>query len=536
MIARDKECLKLIDLELIRAAKGPLTEDNETFISEHLAICPQCMAERLVLDEVANDNVPSSFSFDDLSKKRFISNIINEADKPAYDETIPQKKKRYASIIVATAAAAVVLVLTLAGLGIFRFETSSGVVEEDNELSVSVNKDAQTKISILLTSEQHQSIVAAGTQVKPGQKLASQTGSLAFEITGGISAIIEEDAIAFVSMAQGKGIEIRLVQGTLLVSVQPGREGPPFSVLTDRAEMRVTGTVFAVSAKPDKHRLQVLRGKVEVRGDNGLRTKVSANQVSTSPNWKIEPTVDADKEKMWQKLATLNHLTSQNSMTTDIQSIPFGAKVYIDETYIGKTPLTAQVGVGHHRLALGLDGYQAVKEQFDAAKDTKLTRMFELIRNDSTMDQKTAKSDGREQAAISSFAKSSDGSSQLLSMALKQRMEGKWKKAAKTYEELIRTYPASGEAKSALISLGKLQLDKLNQPRAALRRFDQYLSLHGGPLSREALFGKASAFRAIGFTDKEKETLQLFLKQYPEALEAPSAKKRLKKIEEEGAQ
>jgi outer membrane protein assembly factor BamD (BamD/ComL family) len=63
---------------------------------------------------------------------------------------------------------------------------------------------------------------------------------------------------------------------------------------------------------------------------------------------------------------------------------------------------------------------------------------------------------------------------------------GQWTQAAVTYRQLRRSHPGSAQAKTVLVALGQLQLDRPGQPAAAKQSFSAYLSAGGGALSQEA--------------------------------------------------
>jgi hypothetical protein len=96
------------------------------------------------------------------------------------------------------------------------------------------------------------------------------------------------------------------------------------------------------------------------------------------------------------------------------------------------------------------------------------------------------------------------------------------------YEQLRATYPAGAEARTVLVTMGKLELD-LGRSDRALRRFDAYLR-DGGTLVPEALAGKARALRALGRDREERRAIQQYLAAHPEGFEAPLFAKRLREL------
>ena len=123
---------------------------------------------------------------------------------------------------------------------------------------------------------------------------------------------------------------------------------------------------------------------------------------------------------------------------------------------------------------------------------------------------------------------------QMLAGAQGQRASRNWKGAAKIYGELISAYPRSMEARTSLISLGVIHLDHLGQPGKALDSFGRYLSSSkSGALAQEAAWGKTRAFAKLSQKQAEMKALEKFLGDFPGAIQAPMATKRLRKLKEE---
>jgi TolA-binding protein len=78
-----------------------------------------------------------------------------------------------------------------------------------------------------------------------------------------------------------------------------------------------------------------------------------------------------------------------------------------------------------------------------------------------------------------------------------------------------------------MVALGTLQLEKLDDPSAALGSFESYLSTGSTNLAPEALFGKSRALRALGDVKKEKQALTVFINRYPQSPYAKKVSRRL---------
>ena len=94
-----------------------------------------------------------------------------------------------------------------------------------------------------------------------------------------------------------------------------------------------------------------------------------------------------------------------------------------------------------------------------------------------------------------------------------------------TYRLLLRDHRGSSQASLAMVSLGNLLIEKLDDPEGALHWFETYLQSDTGALEPEALFGKAKALRRLGDRHAELATLKEIVKRYPQSLYARQASK-----------
>jgi TolA-binding protein len=101
-------------------------------------------------------------------------------------------------------------------------------------------------------------------------------------------------------------------------------------------------------------------------------------------------------------------------------------------------------------------------------------------------------------------------------------------KAASLYLELQQRYPKSPEAHVSRVSLGRLYLNRLGAPAAALAEFEA--SLRGsadGTLAQEALAGRALALQRLGRVAEERKAWEQLLRRFPDSVQADRAKARL---------
>lgn len=125
-------------------------------------------------------------------------------------------------------------------------------------------------------------------------------------------------------------------------------------------------------------------------------------------------------------------------------------------------------------------------------------------------------------------AQSAQSPAALLASARRARTERDWARTVALYEELLARYPSSPQARSALVPLGQVRLERQGNPAAALRAFDAYLALGAsGALGEEALWGRTRALRRLGRTSEEARALQAFVAAHPSSLRVSQARQRL---------
>ena len=485
---------------------------DEDFIKRHLKKCNDCALENMAFDELYEDSFTPPHQLDDLSRRRYVSDVL-AGQEESLDKRDSVKKSRIPIWlpVAASFAAAAAVIIFMIGSDKQDDAKDGPEVTSKTEAPSSGSIDAK----ILLSSEKR-SILTAGSKVELGQTITSKMGNLAIGITDGITALLGPNSQAKLENADNENIRVRLLNGSLVSFVHPNNKGQNYTVVTERSEIVVAGTVFAVQAQNEVDSVRVLRGKVKVHRDGKLYAALASNQVAKGPDWIARAATDTEKKDMQLSLGVLELLTAQKMVWMDINSSPEGAVVELNGIPIGKTPFLAQVRVGHSELAINLDGYQTIVEQLNPGLGTRIERTFKLVKSDENPKREVA-------------TKRSEGPADLLSRAQELKMAKEWEKAASAYGNLISSFPKSGAAKSALVSLGKLELNKLGRPNMALKRFDQYLK-GGGTLSQEAMYGKAAALRKMGLKQQEKETLTRFVELFPNSVEYQSAARRLKEL------
>lgn len=122
------------------------------------------------------------------------------------------------------------------------------------------------------------------------------------------------------------------------------------------------------------------------------------------------------------------------------------------------------------------------------------------------------------------------GLGDLLRHALELRAERRFAEAATVYRKLIAQQPRSAEARTALVSLGDLQLARLSDAASALKSFDAYLASGDRVLEQEAQYGRIRALRALGRGAEEQLAIERLLSSYPAGVHAEPMRQRLQNL------
>lgn len=117
----------------------------------------------------------------------------------------------------------------------------------------------------------------------------------------------------------------------------------------------------------------------------------------------------------------------------------------------------------------------------------------------------------------------------LFSSGNEARRAGQSARAIALFQELQQRFPASAEARLSRLSLGRIWLAQ-GRAQAALEQFDGYLG-SGGPLTEEALLGKARSLAALGRFEEERTAWQTLQRRFPTSVYRTQAEERLRQLD-----
>ena len=107
---------------------------------------------------------------------------------------------------------------------------------------------------------------------------------------------------------------------------------------------------------------------------------------------------------------------------------------------------------------------------------------------------------------------------------------GKTKQAMRVYETLVKRHASTTAGKTALVSLGRIEL-KQGRAKQALAHFDAYLAKSAGALVEDARYNRVLALRKLGRTSQERRSIDAFLADYPKSIYAKRLRKRADELD-----
>ncbi|MCP4678433.1 MAG: PEGA domain-containing protein [Deltaproteobacteria bacterium] len=541
----DDDCKRAIQTDLKLGGEQRIDPDELLFYEQHIASCDECRAEKTILDIIGGqDGTGALDPLDELSRHRLVDELQGRVNQQAAAASLESRgssrarRYRVAGVVLGLAAAAcIALAFT------WWSKAPSGpeqIIEKPAPPSFPTRTVGGRILLVAGEVVSKERPAALGASFGPGDKLTTAHGRAVAGLPTGITLSLGPDTRIESVRHDDETIEVRLEKGRILASVDPGRKGPIFTVVTREGRIEVKGTIFSVIADEKSVTASVLRGEVDLVEQN-RRRRLRMSEETALGSSSVDPISENVREKLQGEIKVIEMLEYDNNSVIDIQSVPKGADVAIDGTVFGMTPLSASIRPGHRQLALSMEGHEGVKELLSAGADTRQSRVFDLTaqpagepgRLEKPDYKKASRPAVRTSAAVSSHEEGSQ-SKQLFQRIKETRSSGNWSATAESYEELIRLYPSSDEARVSLVSLGEIQLEKLGNPSMALEAFNKYLRTSGdGVLAQEALYGKANAHRALGHNQAERDALLEFRERFPRAIQNPRVKRRLKELEQE---
>ncbi len=524
-----EECRAIARLWDRESAGESLADDERERVAAHVAACDDCRLEAAALEamDATGRDGPPPYLEGELARRRWIDGVLAAA------QSSPAESRRVRRPALVAAAAAAVLALGAGALlAVGTGGTTAGAPREPAAVAEAAAGPAALSGRVLLLSGEASAEAgrpALGDELRAGDSLATGEGRAVLELAAGARLVLQPGTGIAVERLDERGTRIALSSGRILASVEPNRSASPVTFAVPGGEVRVTGTVLALEVAGSSSEVRVLRGSVEIESRGSAR-RVGVGECAAVGGGDPRPLSEAELRAGEETLRVLDLLGGERRARIALSSLPPGASVSLDGVPLGSTPVAARVRPGYRSLELTLAGRAPVRELLDLDGGAVVDRVFELPRLE--RDEREAPRRAGDERGAESTRTPEPSASQLLARAQSLRAERRWQAAAAAYSELIRRFPRAGEARSALISLGTIQLAHLDRPRAALVRFERYLRDAGsGALSQEAELGRIRALRALGRGGDEAGAIRRFVAAHPRAMQAPLLEKRLEELE-----
>jgi hypothetical protein len=327
---------------------------------------------------------------------------------------------------------------------------------------------------------------AVGARVPMGATVSAAGGPVCVAVEPRIHACLAAGTTVRLSHVAEAKRRLDLLSGRVAVALDPLPKGERFSVVANGTWSTAVGTAYSVELLADGAvRTIVHEGKVAV-GAEGSTDQVSGHKIGLvrGADFRIEPPEPhaATETPEWAALGKVA-TRSIEGPTADFPAVPEEAVAAAPAADTQKPP--SSTAVGHAAPA-------RAQEEAPTTPDTPAS---------------------------------------LLAAARQSLREQHWADAASAYRRLVQSFPASPEARTVLVPLAQLEVDRLGQPSAALQDLDAYLA-HGGSLALEARLAKIRVYRAMGRTSDEASAIEEVLAAHPNSLDAQGMRDRLSQLKQ----
>jgi hypothetical protein len=376
-------------------------------------------------------------------------------------------------------------------------------------------------------------LLGAGSAISVGR------GSACVAMDPGIDMCAGENTAFRLSDVRSAWRRIDLDSGKLAVQLIPQPEGFHLSIVADGVWSTAVGTAFTVERSATEGvATTVMQGKVRVGNDHRHEQIVTAHQRAHMNDGAstLSGVSRSDESPEWALLGPAKLWTDPVSATLEVRGLPPSAAIWLDGQSVGPAPLSTLIPAGSHRLQ-ALDGARTIGTREFVAEVGQLT----VLSFDAPVPDRTPAPTVAPQAAHATRAITEAptveaptaapmSAATMLGEARRLMRAGQFRETAAQYEALRVAYPTSPEAQAVLVSLAELQIDRFEQPSAALLNVARYLSGENTALAEEALKVRIRALRMLGDRSQEAEAIDEFLIAHPRSFQSAGLARRLAEI------
>jgi hypothetical protein len=365
-------------------------------------------------------------------------------------------------------------------------------------------------------------VLVAGNRLRIGQRPLAQgesvstgEGRACLTIDPGIDVCLAANSSVELESLTAQSVRVRVAGGMALAALTPREVPRSFALVTGDVSATAHGTTYAVRRGPDETEVIVVEGEVEVTRGADNRELVDAHSrvivPASSEPFVRTPIGRSDEARLVALRATHKLWAGAAVGVLDLALGPSMLQASVDDEGALPLPLQAFVGAGMHRVGWrDSAGFESTSWIEIAAGETRRVAPPEQAKV------------GASELAVKPSAAT------LLERARRELGAARPRQALALYDQLRSTYPTSVEARTVLVTMGKLELE-LGHAQRALGHFEAYLR-NEGTLRPEALAGRARALRVLGRAPEERRAIQQYLAAHPNGFEAPSFAKRLREL------
>lgn len=412
---------------------------------------------------------------------------------------------------------------------------------------------------------------AAGrTLLSEGSTIETQNGAACVLIDSDINVCLAPQSRMRLRAIASAARIVDLEVGKLATRLPTQPEGMSLSIVAAGVASTAIGTAYSVE-RQDRQNGQtevtttVLNGKVRVGRENEV-VLVSAHEraVSTGSQRAVKPIVTSvsrtEEAPSWALLGPTVLWHDPVAATLEVHGQPAGAEAWLDDQWLGYTPVSSLIPAGEHRLSvrknnrelMGRDLYvhagdtQSIgyaQEPPQAAREESAANTYydrEDVRTPGHSPRRGARREHNrnyraprepdEPVVVQEAEVEAEASGGLGLRQARQAMRaGQFRAAAAIYEQLAEGGAGSEEASTAMVLLGQLRLNQLGDPKGALAPLNAYLK-RGGPIAVEARAARIEALRRLNRTAEETAAIEEFLRLHPRNFEVNRLQARLEAI------
>jgi len=507
------ECLNWAALSDKSAVGEVLTAEERLFLRSHPNGCPVCASEATLWDslervlEEPERLTARSARLASVGSPGWLGRIVSKR--------FPKRRTLLATVAIVAAAAAASAALWSRPGDVERRAPSIARNRPVSLASAGGAAGVQLALSAGDTLVDQRGAVA-GERLGVGTVVTVGSGQACLLVPPGVSVCLDSNTRISIETLDADKRRFRLHAGHAVAHLYPQPVGSTFGFETAAGSVVAKGTVFSLKADGSSVALRVQEGVVVNSKGNETSAYKAPSLALLSPERGILQVPNESASD--SRLVELAKYFGDQTRGTLVVNAAAGSNVAVGDFPLGVTPVSALVQPGDYRMEVSRSGFAPIVERLTVEAGARVVRNYEATA------ELTPTSDNGTPKVPRGVSPST--AAELLERARELRSGGHYKDANGAYQRLLREYPASAEARVALVSLGELQLSQLGDAGAALRSFEAYLR-GGGALRQEASYGRIRALRRLGRLDDARIAADAFVSAYPKSVQATALRKEL---------